>query len=75
MLGKNDVTILYFCFALYIYLPEKYRSQQLIDEMIEKLQNVNYYYVDLVLGKYYFKSKVKRNILILLYTIFIILLF
>lgn len=75
MLGKNDVTILYFCFASYIHLPEKYRSQQLIDEMIEKLQNVNYYYVDLVLGKYYFKSKVKRNILILLYTIFIILLF
>lgn len=46
-----------YIFMDYIHLPIQYCSSSLADEVVQKLQNVNYYYVIYTLGKYYLKCK------------------
>lgn len=59
-LEAKDLKNLSYCFSNYIYLPNKFRSKPLIDEIVEKLKKENNYYVNQVLGKYYLKvEKVK----------------
>lgn len=57
LLEKYNMKQLGHIFKEYIYLPEQYCSSSLVDEVVQKLQNISYYHVNFTLGKYYLRWK------------------
>lgn len=57
VLAKDNTKELYLCVLTYIGYPKKYQSSIQLDEVIKKLETVNNFRVDEILGKYYYKCK------------------
>ncbi|XP_050540156.1 uncharacterized protein LOC126904872 isoform X2 [Daktulosphaira vitifoliae] len=56
-LAENDVKLLYNCFEIYLDLPQKFMSSDIMKTLIKKLSETLNIRIYAVLGKYFMKNK------------------